>query len=269
MNFPVILREGVFETLASLRVQMRVVNALVMREIITRHGRHNIGFAWMFAEPMLFTLGIVVIWSFSHELSLRHHIDMASFAITGYSTILIWRNGIGRCAGAIEPNRSLLFHRNVRPMDVFLARIILELSGITLSTMIIFISFVLMGLIAPPDNLLKMLAGWFLLCWYALAMAILIGGLCEYSEVVDKIWHPLAYFQLPVSGAFVMASWLPEKLRFLVMLFPVPNFVELYRDGYYGPEMKTIYNIPYAVAICLVITWLGLFVVRDISNRAE
>ena len=51
----------------SLRIQARVVHALIMREIITRYGRHNIGFAWLFAEPMLFTIGVIGLWSIVHK----------------------------------------------------------------------------------------------------------------------------------------------------------------------------------------------------------
>ena len=46
----------------SFKIQLRVIYALLMREIITRYGRHNFGFMWLFLEPMLFTTGIVILW---------------------------------------------------------------------------------------------------------------------------------------------------------------------------------------------------------------
>lgn len=252
----------------SFRVQCRVVYALLLREIITRYGRHNLGFGWMIAEPATFCLGIVAIWSFTHGMEGGgHSVDIASFAITGYSTILNWRNTVGRCMEAVNPNRSLLFHRNVMIIDVYLARIILELGGVTLAIAGIYIVFIAFGLIAPPADLLKMLAGWLLLSWYSTAMAIFLGALSEYSELVDKIWHPLAYFQLPVSGAMVMASWLPPAYRKIELLFPVPNCVELYRSGYYGESVHAIYDVPYVVGFCLICTWLGLYLTRDVSTR--
>ena len=47
----------------SLDIQLRVLGALLMREIITRYGRDNLGFLWLFVEPMIFTLGITALWS--------------------------------------------------------------------------------------------------------------------------------------------------------------------------------------------------------------
>lgn len=32
-------------------VQARVIRALVARELLTRYGRNNIGFLWVFVEP--------------------------------------------------------------------------------------------------------------------------------------------------------------------------------------------------------------------------
>ena len=48
---------------SSLAVQWRVTHALLIRELITRYGRNNVGFLWLFLEPMLFTLAITAVWT--------------------------------------------------------------------------------------------------------------------------------------------------------------------------------------------------------------
>ena len=49
---------------AGWRIQRRVISALMMRELITRFGRENIGFLWIMAEPLLFAVLVGVIWQF-------------------------------------------------------------------------------------------------------------------------------------------------------------------------------------------------------------
>ena len=49
--------------LRSLTIQGRVMHALMMREVITRFGRDNLGVLWVVAEPMIFTLGITALWT--------------------------------------------------------------------------------------------------------------------------------------------------------------------------------------------------------------
>lgn len=260
-----------YNLLRSLKIQARVVFALLMREIITRYGRHNIGFAWLFGEPMLFTAGVAILWKILHtgNSNSSHEINIIAYAITSYSTVLVWRNTIGRCTLAIEPNLSLLAHRNVRPIDFFISRIILELAGTTISAIVMLAIAIALGIIPQPASILTMLWGWLLLCWYATAMGLLIGGLSEYSELVERLWHPISYFQLPISGAFAMASWLPPGLRNIVLLFPVPNCVEIFRYGYFGNTITPYYHTAYTCIICLILTWLGLLVVRFASTRLD
>jgi capsular polysaccharide transport system permease protein len=108
----------------SLAIQRRVIWALLMREVITRFGRENIGVLWMVGEPMLFTLGVAALWTAAG----MHHgssLPIVAFAITGYSSVLMWRNTVGRCISGIQSNTGLLYHRNVRVIDVFVTRILL------------------------------------------------------------------------------------------------------------------------------------------------
>src|SRR4051794_26462277 len=101
----------------SVQVQARVIGALLMREIITRFGRDNLGFLWLFIEPMMFTLGIMGLWSISGMGHGTHGVPIAAFAITGYSPVLLWRNCATRASMAIPVNLALLYHRNVRVLD--------------------------------------------------------------------------------------------------------------------------------------------------------
>src|ERR1700691_1637101 len=114
--------------LRSLAVERRVLYALMMREIITRFGRENLGVLWLVAEPMLFTLGVATLWAAvgAHRGS---PIPVVAFAITGYSSVLTWRNSASRAGSAVAANKSLLYHRNVKIVDVLLTRIVLEISG--------------------------------------------------------------------------------------------------------------------------------------------
>src|SRR5579872_983342 len=116
----------------SLSIQFRVIGALLMREIITRYGRHNIGFLWLFVEPMMFTLGVTALWTFYKGVH-GSSLPIVAFAITGYSSVLLWRNMPGRCSMAVQPNVPLLYHRNVRLIDLFITRVLLEMAGATTS----------------------------------------------------------------------------------------------------------------------------------------
>jgi len=179
-------RAAVFRKRNPLTIQAQVIWALIIREIMTRYGRHNIGFLWLFVEPMLFTLGITTLWTiagFHHGSNL----PITAFALTGYSTVLLWRNMPTRCVGAIAPNSSLMYHRNVRVLDIFLSRIALEAIGATMSFVTLGLLFNFLGLMDMPENPLLVVQGWLLTAWFGGSLAMLLGSLSEKSELVEKL----------------------------------------------------------------------------------
>jgi ABC-2 type transport system permease protein/capsular polysaccharide transport system permease protein len=250
----------------SLMIQKRVVGALLMREIVTRYGRHNIGFMWLFAEPMMFTLGVTALWNL-----MKHHTDngisITAFVLTGYSTVLLWRNMPGRCVGSMQPNFSLMYHRQVRPLDVFISRLILEASGATISLVVLSIAFCGFGLVEPPKDYLKVIAGWALLAWFAISLSLFIGAFSERSEIIDKLWHPLTYLLLPLSGSLFMVDPLPPVFQKLALLMPTVSCIELLREGFFGTSAKWHYDLGYVAVFNLVLMFFGLAEVRHMSRN--
>jgi ABC-2 type transport system permease protein/capsular polysaccharide transport system permease protein len=247
------------------RIQRRVVWALVLREMMTRYGRHNIGFLWLFAEPMLFTLGVAALWTASRSIH-GSDLPIVAFAITGYSSVLLWRNMPARCIGAIAPNLSLLYHRNVRPIDIYLARLILEASGVTMSFVFLVIFFNFMGWLELPENVLQIAGAWCMLAWFGSGLALFLGALSETSETVEKLWHPAAYILFPLSGAAFLVDALPEAAQKVVLLLPMVHGVEYLREGYFGSQITAHYDMAYMALWNAILTLLGLAQTRKISR---
>ena len=250
----------------SWRIQRRVIGALLMREILTRFGRHNIGFLWLFVEPMMFTLGVTALWTLSGAAH-GSNIPIVAFALTGYSTVLLWRNMPARCIGSIEPNLALMYHRHVKVVDIFAARLLLEAGGATISFVVLALLFSSIGLIAPPEDLGKVLFAWFMTAWFGASLAVLMGALSEQSEIIEKLWHPASYLLFPLSGSAFMVDSLPKTAQDFVLLLPMVHGVELLREGYFGSTFKAHYNMPYMAVICAILTILGLAKTREISRK--
>ena len=268
MNEKTSYTKEIGEFFNSLKIQLRVIYALLMREIITRYGRHNIGFLWLFVEPMIFTLGVAALWNATKSVH-GGSISIIPFAIIGYSTVLCWRNAASRVGHAIEANKGLLFHRNVKVVDVFLSRAILEVVGATCSFLMLFFIFLCLGLMDMPNDFLYMAYGWGLLIWFTIALAFIIGSLFEMSEVVDRLWHALTYLLFPLSGAAFFVYWIPVNLRQYLLYLPMVHITEMIRHGYYGGITPTFENITYVLWCNLCLSFVGLVLVRYISNHVE
>jgi ABC-2 type transport system permease protein/capsular polysaccharide transport system permease protein len=250
----------------SWAVQRRVIYALLMREVLTRFGRHNIGFLWLFVEPMLFTLGVTALWTIagaSHGSSL----PIVAFALTGYSSVLLWRNMPSRVIGSIPPNLSLMYHRNVKVIDVFFSRLLLEAAGATISFVVLSVIFISIGWMKAPENTLQVILAWLMLAWFGASFAILLGALSERSEIIDKLWHPTAYLLFPLSGAAFMVDALPPIGQKYILLLPMVHGVEMLREGYFGSAVRAHYDLSYMALCCSILSLLGLAQTRIVSRQ--
>lgn len=249
-----------------MAIQRRVLFALIMRELVTRYGRHNIGVLWLIVEPMMFTLGVAALWSLA-GLNHSSNIPIVAFALTGYSAVLLWRNMPSRCIGAVQPNSALLYHRRVKLIDVYLSRIALEAVGASASFVILSLAFVSAGWMKLPEDILQVIYGWLMLTWFGGAFAIFLGALSERTELVEKIWHPASYLMLPLAGTSFMVEYVPPDFRHLVMWIPMLHGTELVREGYFGSLIHAHYDMNYMFSVCLILTFLGLLETRYASQH--
>jgi ABC-type polysaccharide/polyol phosphate export permease len=250
----------------ALRVQLRVIGALLMWEVITRYGRDNLGFVWLFLEPMIFTLSITALW-YAVGLSHSSNLPIVAFALTGYSSVLIWRNCAARCTMAVQQNTGLLFHRPVRALDVLVTKILLEIAGASISFLALSTFWISIGWMDFPDDLLRAIEGWLLLAWFGGALALNIGALTSLTELAERLWHPTSYILFPLSGAVFMVDWLAEEFKQVVLWIPQVHCVEMIRDGFFGASVHTRYDPGYVALVALLVTLSGLALTHVASRR--
>ena len=263
---------------SAFEVQLRVVGALILREVLTRYGRKNIGFLWLFIEPMLFTLGIVVIrniiignsaFNLTNNQQFFGSMSFAGFLMTGYSGFILFRNICNRIGSTSSGNKGLLHHRNIRILDLIFSRFILELAAVSASLIALTLAFHEFGLMSLPENILNVIIAWLLLAWFCFGFGLIVGYLMEASSFFDRIWPIILIVSLPFSGVIFMLNWLPANAQAFLSWFPLVNALEFLRESYFGPSIKAMYSITYLVSINLVLTFIGLTLSRKIRRVLE
>lgn len=254
--------------LYALKIQIRVIYALMMREIITRYGRENLGFLWLFLEPAIFTIGVTILWNLARA---HEHADfpITALALTGYTSSLAWRYGVGRVLAAIPSNISLLYHSPVTIFDLLLSRTLLEVVGATGSFMFLTVFFAFIGLIDMPVDYGYVVLGWTLQIWFSVGLCFLVGSLGAVYEIIDRVWHVMSYILFILSGAFFLVEWLPPGLKEYALLIPTVTNIELLRYGFVGDKMIPHYDIAYSSFFNLYLTFFGLMAYIWIKRKVE
>ena len=105
--------------------------------------------------------------------------------------------------------------------------------------------------------------GYFYTIWWSAAVGLIIGGLSERSEWVEKIWTPFSYLYMFFSGFIFLAAWLPPKLRDWALGMPSLQAYEMIRAGMFGDTVETYGNPAYETLILAVLTFFGLLIMRE------
>ncbi|OCG19211.1 MULTISPECIES: ABC transporter permease [unclassified Gilliamella] len=250
----------------SLKIQINVLNALILREIITRYGRNNIGFLWLFVEPMSLTLLISLMWFF-FKINSVSNLNIVAFVLTGYPMAMMWRNASSRAKGAVTANQALLYHRNIKILDLVYARVFLEMIGASAAQVFVILLFTFVGVIAIPYDPFYMLCAWGLMCWFSLGLGLIIFVLSTKYEVFNKIWSTLSFILMPLSGTFFWVDTFPHEIQELLLYIPPVNGTEMFRSGYFGPSVITHQNISYLVSCNIVLLFAGLTMVKINENN--
>ena len=244
------------------QIQRRVVGALLIREIYSRFGRETIGFAWLVAEPLVFAIPVLFTWRAirnPHE----HGLSLMPFLWSGYLPILLFRHLGGRVLLFVRANATLLYHRRVTIFDIFLGRALLETGSNLTALLVSFTVFYCIAEIEVPKDLPMFYLGYFYMIWWCVALAMVIGGLSERSEWVEKIWAPYSYLYLMFSGFFYLADWLPPGLRNVALYQPSLQAYEIIRAGTFGTTVRTYGDPVYTAFVLAILTVFGLWVLRE------
>jgi capsular polysaccharide transport system permease protein len=255
--------------LAQLRegfdVQLRVIGALIMRELHTRFGRDNIGYLWMFAEPMILASAVAVLHIFGHGQN-TVGVDPVPFTLGGYCGFMIFRSIVSRAEAVLHANQPLLYHRTVTIFDMLVARALLEGASTTLAFAILIGGTVALGMGPVPGRPLTLLIALVLMVWFSFALSLLVCAGSHASNLVPRLVHPATYIAMPVTGGFFLLKWIPEPYRTWLSWSPMNLIFELVHMGQFASYDSPYINYPYLIGWCLALTYLGLVAI-NITRR--
>lgn len=245
--------------------QIRVVHALMIRELTTRFGRENIGFLWIMVEPLLFAALVGMIWRVSKG-PVEHGVSVVAFVVSGYIPITLFRHCIGRSVAAFTVNSSLLYHRQIKILDFILARFIIEVLGGMMAYLFAVLVLILIGEFPVPADMGLLIAGWAAYSFFCLSLCLVIAPLSEMSEVLEKFVPVTTYIMIPVSGLPYMVAWMTPAAREFLLWSPFVNAMEMMRKGIWGNDVTAYFNVWNPLGCSMVLTLIGLILCKRVRR---
>ncbi|WP_372621519.1 ABC transporter permease [Falsiroseomonas sp.] len=255
-------------TLAGLRVQLRVIHALLLREMQTRFGRSRIGILALFLEPLAFAGMIAFMRS---SIGIGHSVpgvSMFVFALVSYLPFFTFRAIVSRAPGTVRSNVTLLYHAPIRLLDVVLARHALEAAAV-FSVMAFVVIALAIWADAPPHSIPALALGLLLLFLYSHGLGLCAAAAAAVSRIAAALIHPLLFLSLPLSGVLIAVHMLDPAIQEVLLWNPQVHIHELVREGFFGDKVPCYFDIGYLAFWVGVFNLLGLAALRVVRPRLE
>lgn len=247
-------------------IQTRVLKALMLRELTTRFGRENIGFLWIMVEPLLFAVLVGLLWR-AMKGPYEYGVDIMAFVVTGYIPLVLFRTSMARAVASFSANSSLMYHRQIKVLDLILVRFGIEMIGHMMAYLFVATVLYQFGLFPWPHDLGFALLGWAYYCTFTFAVVLVIAPLSEMSEVIEKFIPVTTYLMVPFSGAFYLVGSLFKAAQVVVLYSPPVHAMEMMRYGIFGPSIDPHFDYVYPLAVSLPMMLLGLGLTRIVRRR--
>jgi len=240
---------------------LRVIYALVLREMGARFGRSAGGYAWAILEP----LGGILLLAVAFSLALRSPPLGASF-ILFYATGMIpfnmynsmWRG----VSAAISANRGLMNYPVVSVIDALIAKAIVTLVTVLLVGLLLYAGVILWLDLHVTLDLAAVALGF--------AMAILLGMgvgamncvLFGFFPTWKNVWTVLTRPMFILSGIFFLFEDAPPAFQSVLWFNPLVHVIGTVRSGFYGTYHPQYVSLPYVFGLSLTLLMLGGWLMR-------
>ena len=245
---------------------LRVIHALMVREMITRYGRSPLGYLWAVIEPAAVIALLSLIFSqIAHTPPEGRSFPL--FYATGYVAFHWFHDISSVVARSVHVNRSLLAFPAVTPLDTILARFVLQaLTGLAVAAIVFgAILTVFEDPVAyDPRWLFK---AFLMAAGLGLGVGLTNAWAFALSRSWEIAWGIVSRPLFLISCVFFSFHSLPGAVRDVLWYNPLIHAVGALRAGVY-PTYDAVHVSPgYVAGIALALALGGMFALRAAPGR--
>ncbi|TCU32296.1 ABC transporter permease [Rhizobium azibense] len=251
-----------------LTTHIRVVAALLIREMSTRFGNKPGGYIWAILDPAAHIAFMSVIFMAIARLPALGT-SFPLFFATGYIAFQFYAAMCSFLNGAIKSNRTLLSYPNVAPIDTIVARYVLQ-AATTIFVAICVLGAIIVTMHQPPELY------WPAILEAALAATLLGLGFGIFNTIVflrypfyEQVFNIVNRPMFLISGVFFLPDALPGPMREIVLFNPLVHVVMLFRQGFYPQYRAAELDMFYLYSFVFTAIFAGLFVFTNSAAVAR
>ena len=246
--------------------KIRVLHALMLREMATRYGASRLGYVWALLEPVGFIALLSLLFSqLAHAPPIGHSFPL--FYATGFIAFHWFHDISTVVAKSAYVNRPLFTFPAVTPLDTVLARFSLQaLTGLAVAVVI----FGAILAIAPGQVRIRpgpLVQGFVLAAVLGLSLGLFNVWATAISKTWELGWSLVSRPLLLISCVFYTFWSAPLLAREVLWFNPLIHVVGCIRAGFYPVYNASHVEPGYVLALSCCLTLVGLVGLRLAPTR--
>jgi capsular polysaccharide transport system permease protein len=241
--------------------RLRVLFALIVREMGTRFGRSWGGYIWAIVEP----LGGILLLTLAFSFAFRKPplgTNFALFYATGIIPFMLFSNVCNSVGQAIATNRGLLTYPVVRPLDAVLAKFLTSFLTLLVVGLLLYSGIIAFYRLPVSLDPAAVFNGFLLMGLLGLGLGTLNCVLFGFWPTWRHIWNVATRPLFIVSGMFFTFESLPPQAQTVLWYNPLIHAVGLVRSGFYGGYDAHYVSPGYVLSIAGISFLIGAYLLR-------
>ncbi len=267
LEIPSLGPRSIFSKAERLDSYLRVLNALMLRDMRTRFAGSYWGYLVQVLWPVAHMFIIALAMAF-RKVPPPFGESAMVFAATGAIPALAFQYISRELMKGILQNKPLTYYPQVRTLDVMFSRVLVEVVSSFLGVMLIILILLACGLDPIPVDVTTAICGY--IC--AILLGIGVGTVNVAIVQVFPGWI-LGYIGIGIllyiaSGVMFLASDFPEQIYSYMKWNPILQLVEWVRLGF-DPSLPIAIDYVYLFLWVFGSLTLGLTLERTIGRRGS
>ncbi|SIT86850.1 capsular polysaccharide transport system permease protein [Pontibaca methylaminivorans] len=236
---------------------MRVIAALLLREMSTRYGKTPGGYIWSIIEP----LAAIMVLSIGFALILRTPPIGTSFMLfyaTGYMPYGMFNTVANMVGRSISFSKPLLQYPAVTWVDAVLARFLLNSLTSTFITLILITVILVLSDTQAVLDMIPILRAGLLALLLAFGVGVLNCAISGLFPLWEVIWSVITRPLFIASGVFFLYDDMPQLAREILWYNPLIHVIGEFRSGFYPMYIVDYVNNLFVLSVALVSLVMGL-----------
>jgi ABC-type polysaccharide/polyol phosphate export permease/predicted Zn-dependent protease len=250
-----------------LKIQLRVIHALIIRETRTRFGDSRLGYGWALIEPILHITLLSAVFSLLMHGKPPIGSHFFIFYFTGLIPYHVFVHISTNMTHGVTSNGSLLQLPLVTPFDVILSRGLLEFATDIVVAVMLLAGFAAFGLPAMPDNVWGAANALIVTALLGCGVGFVNAVLQTLFRSWDKLWNNATRLLYFFSGIFYVPGMMPDWARDILAWNPLLHAIDWFRAAFFSAYQPHWLDRRYLVICAILALVAGLGVERALRRR--